>query len=130
MKSTYGDGLVVTRDLRERGIFALHLDGDLRNGSAVWSTVAGVAWLRLQCFPRGDEREVESNGGCGEASARYVVVVPTARQPTSGSDPVFFTPSGRVCCCSGITVMGTVWRWSSWCGVVYLLRLLLQRGHV
>jgi hypothetical protein len=31
------------RDLRERGIFALHLDGDIRNGSRAWSTVAGVA---------------------------------------------------------------------------------------
>jgi len=67
----------------------------------------GVLWrvwqgLRLQCFPRGDERVVESNGRCGKAPAHCVVVVATA----SGSDPVFFTLSGGVCCCSGITVMG------------------------
>ena len=43
MKSTCGVGLIVARDLRERGIFALHLDGDLRNRTGVWSTVAGVA---------------------------------------------------------------------------------------
>ena len=43
MKSTCGEDLVVARDLRERGIFALHLDGDLRYGSGAWSTVAGVA---------------------------------------------------------------------------------------
>ena len=71
----------------------------------------GVLWWelqgpRLQCFTRGDEREV-SNGGCGEAPARCVVVVTAARQPASGSDPVFFTPSGGVCCCSGITALGS-----------------------
>ena len=42
-KSTYGDGLVVCGDLRERGIFAHHSDGNLWDGSGAGSTVAGVA---------------------------------------------------------------------------------------
>jgi hypothetical protein len=47
-------------------------------------------------FLRGDEGEEESNGEWGEAPARCVVVVATARQPARGPDPVFFTPSGGV----------------------------------
>jgi len=35
---------------------------------------------RVRCLRRGDESEVESNGGCGEAPARCVFVVATARQ--------------------------------------------------
>lgn len=39
-------------------------------------------------FLRGDESEVESNGGCGETPARCVIVVATARQLARGPDSV------------------------------------------
>jgi hypothetical protein len=52
---------------------------------------------RARCFPQGDEREVESNDRCGEASACCVVMMAATRQPMSGPDPVFFfTPLGGV----------------------------------
>ena len=38
-------------------------------------------------FLRGDESEVESNGGCGEAPAR-LCLCETARQPVRGPDLV------------------------------------------
>jgi hypothetical protein len=83
-------------DLTERGIFTHHPDGDIRNGSGAWSTVADVAKPRAWCFLRSDESEVESNGGCGKAPTRCVIVVATARLSARGPVPVIFTPSGGV----------------------------------
>jgi len=42
----------------------------------------------VRCLRRGDESEKESNGGCGEAPARCVFVVATARRPACGSGSV------------------------------------------
>ena len=42
----------------------------------------------MRCLWRGDESEEESNGGCGEAPARCVFVVATARRHECGPDSV------------------------------------------
>ena len=47
--------------------FALHSDGDNRDGSMTWSTMADVVRPPRALFLQDDESEVESNGGCGEA---------------------------------------------------------------
>lgn len=39
-------------------------------------------------FLRGEENKVESNGECGKALARFVLMVATVRQPTRGLDLV------------------------------------------
>jgi hypothetical protein len=69
------------------------LETDLGRGVLWW------AWRgpRARCFLRGVEREVEFNGGCGEAPARCVVAVATVRQVVRGPNPVFF-PLHRVDC--------------------------------
>jgi hypothetical protein len=54
-------------------------DGDFRNGSVTWSSVASVVRLPRMVFLRGDQSEVESNGRCVEAPARCVI----ARGPDS-----------------------------------------------
>ena len=41
----------------------------------------GVVRSQRAVFSRGDESEVESNGGCDETPARYVIAVATERQP-------------------------------------------------
>ena len=48
----------------------------------------GVARSPRAVFPRGDESKVGSNGGSGEAPARCVIAVATARQPVRGPDSV------------------------------------------
>ena len=50
----------------------------------------------MRCLLRGDESEVESNGGCGEAPVHCVFAVVTARQPAYGPDSVF-SPCQMVC---------------------------------
>ena len=57
-----------------------HPDGDFIYKFETRSTDAEVANPRVRCLQRGDESEEESNGGCGEAPARCVFVVATARQ--------------------------------------------------
>ena len=73
-----------------------HPDGDLINGSVTWSTVADMARPRVRCLLRGDESEVESNGGCDEAPVHCVFAVVTARQPACSPDSVF-SPCQMVC---------------------------------
>ena len=73
-------------------------------------------------------QEVESNGGCGEDPARCGVAAAIARQSASGPDPMLFTPSRGVCCCSGIAEKGPAWRWPSKCGGVRFLRFLSALG--
>lgn len=60
-KSAYGVGSAVRWDLGKWGSFALHSNGDNRDGS-----VADVARLPRAVFLRGDKSEVESNGRRGE----------------------------------------------------------------
>jgi len=81
---------LINGDLGERGNIAQHSDNDKRNGSVTWSSAAGVAIERPPCavYLRGDVREAESNGGCGEAPVRCVVVAAAARQPSRGPDSV------------------------------------------
>ena len=55
-------------------------DGDFIYESMTRSTEAEVARPRMRCLRRGDESEEESNGGCGEAPARCVFAVASARQ--------------------------------------------------
>ena len=52
-----------------------------------WSAVADVARPPRAVFFRGDESEVESNGGCGKAPA-CLCLCETARQPVRGPDLV------------------------------------------
>ena len=61
-------------------------------------------------FLRGDESEVESNSGCGEAPAR-LCLCETARQPVRGPDLVFSSCQVECGFCSGTSVMGPAWRW-------------------
>nr|TKW36290.1 hypothetical protein SEVIR_2G431100v2 [Setaria viridis] len=79
---------LIDGDLVERGNIAHHSDSDKRNESVTWSTMASVARSPHVVFLRGDETEVESNGGCGEAPASCLIAVATARQPARGPDSV------------------------------------------
>ncbi|KAF8686809.1 hypothetical protein HU200_043420 [Digitaria exilis] len=74
-------------DPERRGNFPYHLDSDLWNGSVMRSLRRAWRGPSLWCFPMATS-EVESNGGRGEAPARCVLVVATARQPGCGPDPV------------------------------------------
>lgn len=65
----------------------------------------------MRCLRRGDESEEESNGGCGEAPARCVFVVATARQAGVRSGFGGSTLSDGVWRCSGATATGPAWRW-------------------
>jgi hypothetical protein len=58
---------LIDGDLEKQGNITHYSIGDFRNGSMTWSSVAGVARPARAVFLRGDESEVESNGGCGEA---------------------------------------------------------------
>lgn len=62
----------------EQSNIAYHSDSDKINGSRTWSTMAGVARPLCVVFLRGDESEVESNDGYGEATACCVIAVATA----------------------------------------------------
>ena len=74
-----------------------HLDGDIINGSVTWSTVADVARPpACGVFCEATRARRRSNGGCGEAPARCVIAVVTARQPARGPDWVVFTLSDGV----------------------------------
>ena len=78
-----------------------HSNGDNRDTSMTWSTMADVVRIPHAVFLRGDASEVESNGGHGETPTHCVIVVATARHPAMGSDLVVFTLSNGVWCCSG-----------------------------
>jgi hypothetical protein len=82
-----------------------HSDGNKRNGSATWSVEADVARPPHAVFLQGDESKVESNSGCGEAPARCVVMVLTARHPAR--DPDLVLSLYRVVC----DVAGALRRW-------------------
>jgi len=59
-------------------------------------TEVGVVRSPRAVFPRGDESEVEFNGGSGEAPARCVIAVPNVRQPVRDPDSV--VSSNQVVC--------------------------------
>ena len=115
-------------DLEIRGNTIHHPDGDLRNGSATWSTMADVARPPRAVFLLGGETEMESSGGCGEAPAR-LCLCETARQPVRGPDLVFSSCQVECGFCSGTSAMGPAWRWPF--GVVRSSSLgsPLTRGH-
>jgi hypothetical protein len=73
-------------------------DGDLGNRAILFFILTAIQYTdlwhgvlrrtrrgpRVWCLRLGDESEVESDGGRGEAPARCVLAVATARQPTRG----------------------------------------------
>ena len=61
-------------------------------------------------FLRGDESEVESNGGCGEAPTR-LCLCETARQPARGPDLVLSSCQVECKFCSGTSAMGPARQW-------------------
>jgi hypothetical protein len=79
---------LIDGDLGKQGNITHHSDGDFKNGSVIWSSVVGVARPPFAVFLRGDESEVESNGGCGKSPACCVIMVATARQPARGLNSV------------------------------------------
>ena len=52
-----------------------HSNGDNRDTSVTWSTMADVVRIPHAVFLRGDTSEVESNGGHGETPTHCVIVV-------------------------------------------------------
>lgn len=61
---------------------APHLDYSKRNRTVAWSAVTGVASPPRVVIPKATR--VRSNGGCGEALVRCVIVVTTVRKPSKG----------------------------------------------
>ena len=60
-KLAYGGSSAIRCEPLKWGSFALHSDGDNRDGSATWSTMVDVARPRCAVFLRADESDVESN---------------------------------------------------------------------
>nr|TKW19796.1 hypothetical protein SEVIR_4G043004v2 [Setaria viridis] len=109
------------------GNIAHHTDVDKRNGSVTWSTGAGVMRPPRVVFFRGDESEVESNCGCGEAPARCFIMVATARQSARGLDSVVSLCQVECGVCSGTLAEGPVWWWPSRCGAVCFHQIPCRR---
>lgn len=89
--------------------------------SVTRGTMAGVARPPRMVFLRGDESKVESNDECGEATARFVLVVESEDCETACESGVE--------CCSCTTVEGPAWQWLSQCGDVYLSSSTFEPGH-
>ena len=83
----------------------------------------------MWCLLRGDESE-EVQRGCGEAPARCVIAVVTAKAACEMSGFGGFTLSNGVWWGSGTMTAGPAWRWPPRCGAVWVFLTFYRRGIV